>query len=179
MQSIVESISEDIVITPVYKYIVERSSDRSRDSLYTSRFNLGEFEKGTRFALDPINVNPGDAESREYLRFNKNSREIVEGIRFDYQFTQRTSIVAGFQYRKFINKDMDYQRYLSVIPDGQLAAPLEYRPDSRTRIFELQLIQEGDWQGFVVVVMSGFRIYKDVINNVASNSTYIRAMTGF
>ena len=179
LQSIVESISEDIVITPVYKYILERGSDRSRDSLYTSRFNLGDFEKGTRFALDPINVNPGDAESREYLRFNKNSREIVEGIRFDYQFTQQTKIVAGFQYRKFINKDKDYQRYLAVIPDGDDIAPVEYRPDSRTRIFELQLIQQGNWQGFTVAILSGFRIYRDVLNNVESNSTYIRAMTGF
>ncbi len=179
LQSIVESISEDIVITPVYKYIVERSSDRSRDSLYISRFNLGDFERGVRFALDPINVHPSDAESREYLRFNKNSREIVEGIRFDYQFTQRTAIVAGFQYRKFVNKDKDYHRYLSVIPDGFDIAPVEYRPDSRTRIFELQLIQEGDWQGFVVAILSGFRIYRDVLHNVESNSTYIRAMTGF
>lgn len=179
LQSIVESISEDIVISPVYKYILERSSDRSRDSLYISRFNLGDFEKGTRFALDPINVLPGDAESREYLRFNKNSREIVEGIRFDYQFTQKTKIVAGFQYRKFINKDKDYQRYLGVIPDGLDSAPVEYRPDSRTRIFELQLIQEGSWQGFTVAILSGFRIYRDVLNNVESNSTYIRAITGF
>ena len=179
LRGIVESISEDIVITPVYKYILERGSDRSKESLYISRVNLGQFERGTRFALDPINVNPGDAESREYLRFNKNSREIVEGVRFDYQFTQRTALVAGFQYRKYVNKDLDYERYLTVIPGGHSDAPLEYRPVSRTRIFELQMIQQGEWSGFNVAVMSGYRIFKDVLNNNSANTTYIRAMAGF
>ncbi|MDA1190298.1 MAG: hypothetical protein O3A46_01295, partial [Candidatus Poribacteria bacterium] len=100
--------------------------------------------------------------------------------RFDYQFTQRVKMLAGFQYRKLSNKDNDYLNYLTALgEDGFADAPITYRPDQRTRIFELQIIQQGLWAGFNVVVLSGFRIRKDVLQNVKSNTTFVRAMVGF
>ncbi|GIX06780.1 MAG: hypothetical protein KatS3mg115_1183 [Candidatus Poribacteria bacterium] len=174
----VTRIGEDMVLTPMYKYIRETARDRDRDSFPI--VELAVFEEPTRVALDPLRIQPDDAESLEYLRFNKNSVEIVEGVRFDYQFTQRVKLLAGFQYRKFVNKDNDYINYLRALgEEGFANAPVLFRPNSRTRIFELQLIQQGQWAGFNVVVLSGFRIRKDVLRNVRSNTTFVRAMVGF
>ncbi|MBM3216302.1 hypothetical protein FJZ36_15485 [Candidatus Poribacteria bacterium] len=174
----VRKVGEDMVLTPLYKYIVERYNDRDNEELPV--FDIAPFEGETRMALDPLKIQPGDAESLEYLRFNRNTRETVEGARFDYQFSQRVKLLAGFQYRKFVNKDTDYFRYLTALgEDGFANAPILYRPSSRTRIFELQIIQQGLWAGFNVVVLSGFRIRKDVLRNVSSNTTFVRAMVGF
>lgn len=174
----VKKVGEDMVLTPLYKLIVEQYSDRGSEELPV--FELAVFEGPTRMALDPLQIQPGDAESLEYLRFNKKSRETIEGARFDYQFSQRVKLLAGFQYRKFVNKDLDYFRYLTALgEDGFANAPILYRPSQRTRIFELQIIQQGLWAGFNVVVLSGFRIRKDVLRDVSSNTTFVRAMVGF
>ena len=85
-----------------------------------------------------------------------------------------------FIHRKFVNRDADYGRYLAARGDEAIDdAPTLYRPDSRTRIFEMQIIQQGLWAGFNVVVLSGFRVRNDVLRNVESNTTFVRAMVGF
>jgi|SaaInl4_135m_RNA_FD_contig_91_290158_length_6897_multi_24_in_0_out_0_2 hypothetical protein len=176
----VEKIGEDLVVTPLYKYIFEVANDRGKDELFRARTKIGDFDKGTRYALNPLAVDPNAAESLEYLRFNRNSREVIEGVRLDYQFTQRVKILAGFQYRKFTNRDGDYDRYLNARGEEAIDdAPALYRPDARTRIFEMQIIQQGLWAGFNIVVLSGFRVRKDVLRNVESNTTFVRAMVGF
>jgi len=171
-------IGEDMVITPLYKYVFELYNDRDKAGFPI--LEISPFEDATRMAFDPRRVFPDDGESLEYLRFNRNTREIIEGIRFDYQFTQRVKVLAGFQYRKFVNKDKDYENYLTALGDeGFERAPILYRANSRTRIFEVQLIQQGLWAGFNVVVLTGYRIRKDVLLNVTSNTTFVRAMVGF
>src|SRR3972149_5507039 len=64
--------------------------------------------------LNPTRILPTDAERVEYLRFNKRSREDALGVRIDYQFTQRMSVLAGFQFRKFTNRDDAYEDYLDL-----------------------------------------------------------------
>jgi hypothetical protein len=178
LDTVVAKLGEDMVVTPLLKYIVERLSDRDTEELPV--FEISPFEGPTRMALDPLRIQPGDAESLEYLRFNRNSRETVQGVRFDYSFSQKVKVLAGFQYRKFQNRDRDYLNYLTALGEDAFAnAPILYRPSQRTRIFEVQLIQQGLWAGFNVVVLAGFRVRKDLLRNVKSNTTFIRAMVGF
>jgi hypothetical protein len=99
-------------------------------------------------------------------------------MRLDYQFTQRMSILGGFQYRKFTNRDKSYKLYLAQFPEDE-ATSILYRPDQRTRIFEIQAINRGEWLGFNIVVLAGFRRRTDVLVHLTSNTTFVKAMMGF
>ncbi|MBC8236467.1 hypothetical protein H8E77_43525 [bacterium] len=54
-----------------------------------------------------------------------------------------------------------------------------YRPDQRTRIFEVQVINRGEWLGFNIVILAGFRRRTDVLAHLTSNTTFVKAMMGF
>ena len=139
-----------------------------------------------------------DPEPVEYLRYNRKSREDIKGFRVDYQFTQRMNVIAGYQNRKFTNRDDSFKNFLEKFPDDE-PVPLLYRKHLRTRILELQAINRGEWLGFNIVVLAGFRRttimwtpddpvakdgYFDADNEPTSvksrsNTTFVRAMMGF
>ena len=121
---------------------------------------------------------PTDDEPIEYLRFNRRSREDVLGVRLDYQFTPKVNVLGGFQYRKFTNRDKNFKQYLDVFgPDENV--PSIYRPDLRKRIFEVQVINRGEWLGFNIVILAGYRRTTILVKNQTSNTTFVRAMMGF
>ena len=100
------------------------------------------------------------------------------GVRLDYQFTQKMNILGGFQYRKFTNRDGNFKEYLTKFPEDE-AIPILFRPDLRTRIFEIQAINRGEWLGFNIVILAGFRRTTILLERTTSNTTFVRAMMGF
>ena len=166
----VDRIGEDLTLTPMAKYIWTRSFDHTADDIQNQRYID---------PLDPTKFVPDDPEVIEYLRFNKRSREDVLGIRLDYQFTQRMNVLGGFQYRKYTNRDQNIKHYLSTPAFAEADIPILFRPDLRTRIFEVQSISRGEWQGFNIVILAGFRRTTILLENTTSNTTFVRAMMGF
>ena len=160
----VDRIGEDLTLTPMVKYIWDRAFDRSAEE-------IGE-------ALNTRLFVPTDAEPIEYLRFNRRSREDVLGVRLDYQFSQRMNILGGFQYRKFTNRDNNFKNYLANFGEDE-DVPILYRPDLRTRIFEVQAINRGEWLGFNIVILAGYRRTTILLDHTTSNTTFVRAMMGF
>ena len=160
----VDRIGEDLTLTPMVKYIWDRAFDRGAEE-------IGD-------ALNPRLFVPTDDEPVEYLRFNRRSREDVLGVRLDYQFTQRMNILGGFQYRKFTNRDNNFKNYLTNFPEDE-DIPILFRPDLRTRIFELQAINRGEWLGFNIVILAGYRRTTILLDHTTSNTTFVRAMMGF
>ena len=160
----IDRIGEDLTLTPMVKYIWDRGFDRGAEEIPD--------------ALNPRLFVPTDDEPVEYLRFNRRSREDVLGVRLDYQFTQRMNILGGFQYRKFTNRDNNFKNYLTNFPEDE-DAPVLYRPDLRTRIFEVQAINRGEWLGFNIVILAGYRRTTILLEHTTSNTTFVRAMMGF
>lgn len=160
----VNKIVEDLTLTPMVKYVWDRAFDRSADEIPKT--------------LNPDLFLPTDNQLVEYLRFNRRSREDILGVRLDYQFTQRTKILGGFQYRKFSNRDKNFKNYLRTFSDN-ISVPNLYRPDLRTRIFEIQAINRGEWLGFYIVILAGHRRTTNLFQNTISNTTFVRAMMGF
>ncbi|MCE2399947.1 hypothetical protein J4G08_03565 [Candidatus Poribacteria bacterium] len=161
---VIERIGEDFTLTPMVKYIWDRAFDRSAEE-------IGD-------ALNSRFFVPTDDEPVEYLRFNRRSREDILGVRLDYQFTPSMNILGGFQYRKFTNRDNNFRNYLAIFPADE-AVPILYRPDIRTRIFEIQAINQGEWLGFNIVILAGYRRTTILLQNTTSNTTFVRAMMGF
>ncbi len=161
---IVNKIVEDLTVTPMAKYVWDRAFDRSADE--------------TPKTLTPDLFLPTDDQPVEYLRFNRRSREDILGVRLDYQFTQRLNILGGFQYRKFSNRDKNFKNYLRSFSTN-ISVPNLYRPDVRTRIFEIQAINKGEWVGFYMVVLAGYRRTTNLFQNKTSHTTFVRAMVGF
>ena len=160
----IDRIGEDLTLTPMVKYIWDRAFDRGAEE-------IGD-------ALNPRLFVPTDDEPIEYLRFNRRSREDVLGVRLDYQFTQRMNILGGFQYRKFTNRDDNFKQYLTNFPEDE-DVPVLFRPDLRTRIFEVQAINRGEWLGFNIVILAGYRRTTILLDHTTSNTTFVRAMMGF
>ena len=160
----IDRIGEDLTLTPMVKYIWDRAFDRGAEE-------IGD-------ALNPRLFVPTDDEPIEYLRFNRRSREDVQGVRLDYQFTQRMNILGGFQYRKFTNRDNNFKQYLTNFPEDE-DVPVLFRPDLRTRIFEVQAINRGEWLGFNIVILAGYRRTTILLDHTTSNTTFVRAMMGF
>ncbi len=160
----IDRIGEDLTLTPMVKYIWDRAFDRGAEE-------IGD-------ALNPRLFVPTDDEPVEYLRFNRRSREDVLGVRLDYQFTQRMNILGGFQYRKFTNRDNNFKDYLTNFPEDE-DVPVLFRPDLRTRIFEVQAINRGEWLGFNIVILAGYRRTTILLDHTTSNTTFVRAMMGF
>lgn len=159
-----DRIGEELTLTPMVKYIWDRAFDRPAEE-------IGD-------ALNSRFFEPTDNEPVEYLRFNRRSREDILGVRLDYQFTPKMNILGGFQYRKFTNRDRNFKNYLAIFPPDQ-PVPILYRPDLRTRIFEIQAINRGNWEGFNIVILAGFRRTTILLQNTTSNTTFVRAMMGF
>ena len=160
----IDRIGEDLTLTPMVKYIWDRAFDRGAEEIPD--------------ALNPRLFVPTDDEPVEYLRFNRRSREDVLGVRLDYQFTQRMNILGGFQYRKFTNRDDNFKNYLVDFPEDE-DVPILFRPDLRTRIFEVQAINRGEWLGFNIVILAGYRRTTILLDHTTSNTTFVRAMMGF
>ena len=160
----VNKIAEDLTLTPMVKYVWDRAFDRTAEEIPKT--------------LNPDLFLPTDDQPLEYLRFNRRSREDILGVRLDYQFTQRLSIISGFQYRKFTNRDKNFRNYLQTFP-ADTRVPNLYRPDLRTRIFEIQAISRGNWLGFYIVILSGHRRTTNLFQRTTSNATFVRAMIGF
>ena len=160
----VDQIGEDLTLTPMVKYIWDRAFDRPAEEIGNTL--------NARFFV------PTDPEPVEYLRFNRRSREDVLGVRLDYVFTPNVKLLGGFQYRKFTNRDKNFRNYLAIFPSDE-PVPFLYRPDLRTRIFEIQAINRGQWLGFNIVILAGYRRHTILLKNTTSNTTFVRAMMGF
>ncbi|MYA72536.1 hypothetical protein F4141_20990 [Candidatus Poribacteria bacterium] len=160
----VNKIAEDLTLTPMVKYVWDRAFDRTAEEIPR--------------ILNPDLFLPTDDQPIEYLRFNRRSREDILGIRLDYQFTQRLSIIGGFQYRKFTNRDKNFRNYLQTFP-ADTRVPNLYRSDLRTRIFETQIISRGSWLGFYIIILSGHRRTTNLFQRKTSHTTFVRAMMGF
>ena len=160
----VNKFAEDLTLTPMVKYVWDRAFDRSAEEIPKT--------------LNPDLFLPTDGEPVEYLRFNRRSREDILGVRLDYQFTQRLSVIGGFQYRKFTNRDNNFRNYLRTFP-ADTRVPNLYRSDLRTRIFEIQAINRGSWLGFYIVILAGHRRTTNLFERTTSNTTFVRAMMGF
>ena len=171
-----DRIGEDLTLTPMVKYIWDRAFDRSAEEI--------------PLVLNARYFVPTDEEPVEYLRFNRRSREDVLGVRLDYQFTPRMNVLGGFQYRKFTNRDDNFKNYLKNFPLDEDVPDNYYRPDLRTRIFEIQAINRGEWLGFNIVILAGYRrttILPTIVHrsttirrrSTTSNTTFVRAMMGF
>ena len=160
----VNKIVEDLTLTPMVKYVWDRAFDRSAEEIPET--------------LNPDLFLPTDNQPVEYLRFNRRSREDILGVRLDYQFTQRLSVIGGFQYRKFTNRDNNFRNYLRTFP-ADTRVPNLYRPDLRTRILDIQAINRGNWLGFYIVILAGHRRTTNLFERTTSNTTFVRAMMGF
>lgn len=157
-------IAEDIVLTPMVKYVWDRAFDRTAEEI--------------PLILNPELFIPTDIEPYEYLRFNRRSREDILGVRLDYHFSPKVKILGGFQYRKFVNRDKNYKNYISQFPADQ-KIPFIFRPDIRTRILEIQSINRGEYLGFYIVTLAGFRRTTNLSQNVVSHTLFVRTMIGF
>lgn len=161
---IVSKRLDDLTLTPMVKYVWDRAFDRSAEEIPE--------------VLNPDLFLPTDTEPVEYLRFNRRSREDILGVRLDYQFTPRVSLLGGFQYRKFSNRDKNFKNYLSTFPSDQ-DVPNLYRPDLRTRIFNIQAMNRGEWLGFYVVILTGYQRTTNLFQHRTSTTMFVRAMMGF
>ena len=160
----VNKYAEDFALTPMVKYVWDRAFDRTSDEIAE--------------ILNPKLFSPTDDQPFEYLRFNRRSREDILGVRLDYQFAPKLNILGGFQYRKFTNRDKNFKNYLRAFP-ADINVPILYRPDLRTRILEIQAVNQGEWLGFYIVILAGYRRTTHLFQNTISNITYVRAMIGF
>ena len=160
----VNRYAEDFALTPMVKYVWDRAFDRTADEIPKM--------------LNPVLFLPTDDQPFEYLRFNRRSREDILGVRLDYQFAPSVNILGGFQYRKFTNRDNNFKNYLRNF-SSDVSVPILYRPDLRTRILEIQAINQGEWRGFYIVILAGHRRTTHLFQNTISNITYVRAMIGF
>ena len=160
----IDSIGADLVLTPMFKYVWDRAFDRTAEEINKT--------------LNPDLFVPTDLEVIEYLRFNRRSREDVLGFRLDYQFSPRIKLLGGFQYRKFVNRDQNFKKYLQKYP-FDTPVPLIYRPDLRTRILEIQTMNRGKWLGATVIVLAGVRRTTNLFKGTVANTMYVRAMAGF
>ena len=161
---LLNKIAADLTLTPMVKYVWDRAFDRSAEEIPKT--------------LNPDLFLPTDDQPVEYLRFNRRSREDILGVRLDYQFTPRLGVLGGFQYRKFSNRDKNFKNYLQTFP-ADVSVPNQYRPDMRTRIFEIQAINRGEWLGFYIVILAGHRRITNLFQHKRSNTTFVRAMMGF
>ncbi len=160
----INKLGVDITLTPMVKYVWDRAFDRTADEIPKT--------------LNPDIFLPTDDQTVEYLRFNRRSREDILGVRLDYQFTPRLNILGGFQYRKFTNRDNNFKNYLRSFP-ANISVPNLYRPDLRTRILEIQAINQGSWAGFHILILAGHRRTTHLFQHTISNMTYIRVLIGF
>ncbi len=160
----IDRISADIVLTPMFKYVWDRAFDRTVEEINKT--------------LNPDFFAPTDLEVIEYLRFNRRSREDVLGFRLDYQFSPSVKLLGGFQYRKYVNRDQNFKKYLQKFP-FDTPVPLIYRPDLRTRILEIQTMNRGKWLGATVIVLAGVRRTTNLFKGTVANTMYVRAMAGF
>jgi len=164
--------AENLTLTPMIKWVFERNWDR----------------KWEERPLDPTQVSPTDYQSEEYLRFNQNTRETIGLIRLDYVFTPSLNILGGFQYRRLLNMDENYKlKFLK--PWGEdVRTPIQWRADQKKRIWALQAINQGEWLGFNIRILVGYK--KTTILPIilytgkkkpktTSNETYVRALMGF
>ena len=161
---LVNKVIENLTLTPMVKYVWDRAFDRSAEEISKT--------------LNPELFLPTDAQSVEYLRFNRRSREDILGVRLDYQFSPKLNVVGGFQYRKFSNRDKNFKNYLQNFSDDT-DVPNLYRPDLRTRILGIQAINRGKWLGFYIVILAGYRRTTNLFQHTTSNATFVRAMMGF
>jgi hypothetical protein len=181
---LLEKIGEDITITPMAKYIWVKNIDRKDDDpMYwpadeevADRYEIDEIRS---VAFNPIVYSPGDDEIREYLRLNSDSREDVLGVRLDYLFTQRMTLLAGLQWRKFINRDEKFKNFLDWYPDFDPTNLELYRSDRKSRIIELQIINRGEWLGFNIVILAGYRRNTNLLTHRTADTTFVRALMGF
>ncbi len=160
----IDRIGVDMVLTPMVKYVWDRAFDRTAEEIPKT--------------LNPDLFVPTDVEVIEYLRFNRRSREDILGVRLDYHFSPKIKLLGGFQYRKFVNRDKNFKKYLQKYP-VDTPVPLIYRPDLRTRILEIQTINRGQWLGATIIVLAGVRRTTHLFRHTVSNTMYIRAMAGF
>ena len=157
-------LGDDLTLTPMVKYVWDRAFDRTAEEIPKT--------------LNPKWFFPTDNQPIEYLRFNRRSREDILGVRLDYQFTHSVKILGGFQYRKFTNRDKNYKNYLQKFsPD--ISVPNLFRPDRRIRIFEIQVINRGEWLGYNIVILAGYRTATNLNKHTTSNTTFVRALVGF
>jgi len=171
-----DKIGEDLALTPMVKYVWERYFDTASQAVPAT--DCEDPERGkVPMAISP-RIAPGDEQVLEYLRFNKRSREDIMGLRLDYQFTQRATILGGFQYRKYSNRDENFKRYLKCWPDASL--PELYKSNIRHRIYAIQSVSRGEWLGFNIVVLLGFQRQTWLFPEKGTSDTiYAKAMMGF
>jgi len=172
----VSKLGEGITLTPMWKYVLERNWDRSW------------YDAQGRPALDPTQVSPTDYQAEEYLRFNQNTRETIGLIRLDYIFTPSLNILGGFQYRRLMNLDKDFKTRFLKPWGANVRTPIQWRNDQKKRIWALQAINQGEWLGFNIRILVGFKqttilptiLYTGVKKpSTTSTETYVRALMGF
>jgi hypothetical protein len=169
---VLKLLSEDMTLTPMYKWIFEKNWDR----------------KWSERPLDPTLVSPTDYQSEEYLRFNQNTRENIGLLRLDYIFTPSLNILGGFQYRRLMNLDKNYKLNFLKPWGEDVKTPIRWRMDTKKRIWAFQAINQGEWLGFNIRILLGFQrttilptISYTGVKKAAStsNETFVRALMGF
>jgi hypothetical protein len=172
----VSKLGEGITLTPMFKWVLERNWDRNF------------FDEQGRKALDPTQVSPTDYQTEEYLRFNQNTRETIGLIRLDYVFTPSLNILGGFQYRRLMNMDRNFKTYFLKPWGEDVKTPIQWRNDQKKRIWALQAINQGEWLGFNIRILVGFKqttmlptiLYTGKKKpSTTSTETYVRALMGF
>jgi len=173
---IIKYVGENLTLTPMFKWVYEKNWDRDW---------LDEDGNPT---LDPTKVSPTDYESDEYLRFNQNTRETIGLVRLDYSFTPSLNILGGFQYRKLTNKDDGYKEDFLKPWGEDVRTPIRWRNNTKTRIWAIQAINQGEWLGFNIRILVGFQRTEilpttlpsgETSEKSTSTETYVRAMMGF
>ena len=86
--------------------------------------------------------------------------------------------MGGFQYRKFVNRDENFKKYLQKLA-VDTPIPRLYRPEMRTRILEIQTMNRGQWLGTTVIILAGIRRTNNLLSHTTTNSMYVRVMAGF
>ena len=173
---VVKWVGEDMTLTPMFKWVYVKNWDRSW------------YDADGKPALDPTKVSPTDYESEEYLRFNRNTRETIGLVRLDYIFTPSLNLLGGFQYRKLTNRDKGYRDDFLKPWGADVRTPMLWRNDMKTRILAIQAINQGEWLGFNIRILVGFK-RTEILPSVlptgetkpksTSSETYVRAMMGF
>jgi hypothetical protein len=179
---VLNKVGEDMTITPMFKWIFEKNWDRDW------------LDADGDPVLDPTKISPTDYESEEYLRFNQDTRESVWLVRLDYAFTPSLNILGGFQYRTLANKDDGFKQDFLAPWGPDVRTPIRWRNDDRKRIWAIQAINQGEWLGFNIRILVGFRRTEilptdlpslpdaeEVLRRPKSTSTEtsVRAMMGF
>lgn len=180
-----KKIGEDMTLTPMAKYVWINNVDREEDDpmYWPAKEKIAKsYEVELRsLAFNPLIYEVGNKEVNEYLRLNRSSREDVLGLRFDYLFTQRMTLLAGLQWRKFVNKDEEFENFLDFqgVPSEDRGDIELYRSNRKSRIIELQIINRGQWLGFNIVILAGFRSNTNLLRHETANTTFVRALMGF